>query len=328
MTSSINNNSSRVIVDPAFALEWRDVDDFLNEFGPFNGRYIPSFPNDWSLRLKAHVEELDLLPRKRQEMVTKIWQLARLCTVPEKWDWEHSKTWKENLTHASKILGESIIVGDAFDPSPFQLWRDAIYEIRASRKRGWNFKGSISEYIDLCRPLLLASPAAYLVDPYLNPFKDEIEFLLRAFFEKIKGSRCYSIELITRWPIEDIHNRASDARYLSIQDVENKFRETYQNIVPKKCTFKIHAVKEGRGDGFLHMHDRFFLTKFGAINFGYGFKIVNHGPRLLNAIVVDRDNHENLKKIYIDGIAYFKKNQKSTFLFPVPYDVETFSISG
>jgi hypothetical protein len=142
MTSSIRSNSSNVIVDPAFALEWRDVDDFLNEFGPFNGRYIPSFPNDWSLRLKAHVEELDLLPVKRQEMLTKIWRLARLCTVPEKWDWQHSKTWKENLTISSSHLSESIVVGDAFDPSPFKLWRDVIDEIRASRNRSWTFKGS------------------------------------------------------------------------------------------------------------------------------------------------------------------------------------------
>lgn len=318
----------KVIIDPNFPLEWRDIDDFLNEFGPFNGRYIPSYPNDWSVRLKAHVEELDLLPLKKQEMVTKIWQLARLCTVPENWEWQDSKTWKQNLNDVQKLLNQSIIVGDAFDPSPFDSWRDAIDDIRSSRKRSWTFKGAISGYIDLCRPLLLSSPAAYLIDPYLNPLNEDAEFLLRAFLEKMKGSRCYSIEVITRWPIEDPNNKTSASQHLSIQGIDNKLRETYQNLVPKKCTLKIHAIKEGKGDGYLRMHDRFFLTNFGAINFGHGFRIDGRGDSIQSAFVVDRDHHTMLKKIYIDGVAYFREKHISNRTLPTPQDVITFTVQG
>lgn len=328
MTSSIKSKQRKVIVDPSFALEWRDIDDFLNEFGPYNGRYIPSYPVDWSSRLKAHVEELDLLPRKKQEMVTKIWQLARLCTVPENWEWLHSKTWKQNLSDAHKLINQSIVVGDAFDPAPFESWQAAIDDIRSSRARSWIFKGSISNYIDLCRPLLLSSPAAYLIDPYLNPLSEDIEFLLRAFLEKIKGSRCYSIEIITRWPIEDPNTTILTSKYLSTQDFDKKLRGIYQNVVPKKCTLKIHAVKEGKGDGHLRMHDRFFMTNFGAINFGHGFRIDGNSDSLQNAFVVDRDHHALLKKTYVEGVAYFRKNDSSTIVRPIPQDVLTFTVQG
>ena len=57
MISSKNKSSPIVLVDPRFAIKWRDIDDFLGEFGPFNGRYVPRYPSDWGLQLKKYVYE-------------------------------------------------------------------------------------------------------------------------------------------------------------------------------------------------------------------------------------------------------------------------------
>ena len=332
MTSSTTIKSRRVILDPAFAIEWRDVDDFLNEFGPYNGRYIPSYPNDWTTRLRGHLAELDFPPRKRLELQTKIANQARLCTFPENWAWDDSRQWKENLGELSLDLTDSIVIGTALDPEPYHAWQDVIDEIRATRSRSWVYKGSVSEYKELCRPLLLASPAVYLVDPYLDPFDQDAEFLLRGLFEQLKGSRCYSLEVIRRWPIKEASTTARiDDQYLLT--LERELAETYQALVPKDRTFRLHCVVEPRGtearEGTnLRLHDRFFLTKYGAINFGHGFRLVGKGLPQQNAFVVDAGHHVILKRTYIEGVAHHGTQQQKWPGIPAPVDVITFTVSA
>lgn len=328
MTSSTKIKHRKVIIDPTFAAEWRDVSDFLNEFGPYNGRYVPSYPYDWEKRLKKHIEELDLSPVKKLEMLTKIREQAPFCTVPAKWAWDDAKTWKDNCKLANVPTDTSIVIGDAYDPQPFYAWQDAIDEIRASRTRSFAFSGSIAEYSELCRPLLLASPAVYLVDPYLNPFDFETEMLLRNLFQMMKGSCCYSLEIIRRWPFTEIVSSSSEPQNIDSQSIEQTLTKSYQSIVPKGRSFKLHCVVEGRGNNALRMHDRFFLTKHGGLNFGHGFKIVGKELPHKNAFVVDAEHLNLIKKTYIDGVAYHRDKRPQLPAVPMPRDVITFSIQG
>lgn len=332
MTSLTKTNSRGVLLDPSFAIEWRDIADFLNEFGPYNGRYVPSFPSDWARRLKTHMEDLNLPPRKRLELMTKIAKEARLCTFPKDWAWDESKVWKENVGNLSVILGDSIVVGNALDPEPFHSWHDVVDDIRATRARSWIFKGSVSEYQELCMPLLQASPAAYLVDPYLDPFELNTELLLRGFFSKMKGSRCYSIEIIRRWPMRVLLTDGSEGRRDRLS-IERELTQSYQDLVPKGCTFKIHCVVEPRGhdaqaEGALKLHDRFFLTKHGAINFGHGFRVLGKGSPLQNAFIVDAKPHVGLKRTYIEGVAHHKEQRSNWSGIPEAMDVVSFSVKG
>lgn len=326
MTSSTKIRSRQVIIDPAFAIELRDVDDFLNEFGPYNGRYIPSYPNDWAKRLRAHVLELDVPPVKRKGLETKISSQARLCTVAHNWEWDESKVWKDNLKALAIQFNDALVIGDALDPEPFHNWQEVVDEIRASRARSWVFNGTVKEYEDLCTPLLLASPAAYLVDPYLNPLQFEAELLLRNLFDKMKGSRCYSLELIGRWPLSDISDKRGQVSINDVERMESELVQHYQCLVPKGCSFKVHSVVEAKDGNSLRLHDRFFLTKYGAINFGHGFRIVGKGLPQQNAFVVDAEHHNYLKQTYIQGVAYFKEQQPQLKDVPLPRDVITLTV--
>ena len=317
MTSSKMTKAPRVIVDPCFASEWRDLNDFIGEFGPYNGRYVPSYPADWVSRMRAHVEDLDLLPRKKAEMIAKVLQHAHLCTVPESWAWNDGRSWKDNLHAIGEGLANSIVVGDAFDPEPYNAWHEVVDDIRDSRIRSFVFSGSVAEYVELCKPLLLASPAAYLIDPYVDPLSQEIEILLRRFFDLIKGSRCYSIELVRRWPYDQSMSR---------EDFEKQLNDLYQGLVPKGRSLKVHGVVDGGKPGELRMHDRFFLTKHGALSFGHGFRVSLKGGALQNAFVVDSAHHDVLKSTYIDGVAFFKDHPRLKSEMPRPRDVVSFEV--
>lgn len=327
MTSSTKIKSRPVIIDPAFAIEWRDVDDFFNEFGPYNGRYVPCYPNDWPKRLRSHVQELDVPPVKRKRLETKISSQARLCTVVQNWEWDDSKAWKDNLRKLDIQLNDAVVVGDALDPEPFHNWQEAVDEIRASRARSWLFNGTVSEYQQLCAPLLLASPAAYLVDPYLNPFEFEVEQLLRNLLAMMQHSRCYSLEIIRRWPANDISSKSGYSCYDELTKIEHDLLG-YQRFIPKGCTFKFHFVVEAKSANMLRLHDRFFLTKYGAINFGHGFRIVGKGIPQQNAFVVDAEHHNSLKQIYIHGVAYFKEQHPRLPDVPVARDVFTLTLKS
>ena len=311
--TSLMNESNRVVVSPSFPIEWRDVDDFLGEFGPFNGRYVPRYPADWVDKLRQHLTDIDsrhLPPRERAALFERLRRELLLCTTPVSWSWDPAKSWGYNVQNALSASPYSTVVGDALDPSPYKDWACVAGDIKRSRLRTWNFHGLVSEYVNLCTPLLINSPAAYLIDPYLDPFSDAFENLLLSFFELIKGSRCYRIELITRQCAcgDRCNSRegAEPKRWMTEAEIKDALNRIYGHRIPKDRTLALHLVHgvQFEQDG-LTMHDRFFMTKHGAINFGQGFLKKSQRQPMQNAFVVDKDHHAQLCEIYINGVARF-----------------------
>ena len=201
MTFSTNKLSPRVLVDPRFAIEWRDIMDFLGEFGPFNGRYVPRYPINWTSQVREHVDDLStdsLGPVRKQAIIEKIRRDLQLCSTPINWEYLNSKTWSENVRDALHGIDGSIVVGNALEPEPFLPWAAALEAVRQTRKRSWPFYGTVAEYLDFCRPLLLNSPSAYLIDCYLDPFSNVAENFLKSLFALVKCYRCDSIEINNR----------------------------------------------------------------------------------------------------------------------------------
>ncbi len=336
MTSSMSDRKHRVIVDPQFAIELRDISDFLGEFGPTNGRYVPRYPADWSARLKRHIDDLSihaLKPVKRQEILERIRRDIPLCSVPVAWPWDVAKSWASNIEGNQIADAETIVIGEAADPTPFLAWDEALDDIRQLRKRTWSLHGTVAEYVEHCRPLLLNSPTAYLVDPYLDPFSNMIENLLRSLFDEAKGSKCYSIELITRQKSCGSSTRPPwDDSILSHTEISVLLKKIYQNILPKDRSLKLHLVNDmviDTSSNKLRMHDRFFLTRYGGVSFGQGYELVKPGNTKLpknNAFVIDKDHLLPLQQTYIDGVARHTENLPKISGISYPIEVTSFVI--
>ena len=303
MTSSMND-SMRVVVSPSFPIERRDVDDFLGEFGPFNGRYVPRYPNDWVRRLLHHLDDIEIPPRDRAALYERLRREMKLCTIPVGWSWDDSKSWGRNVEEALSGSRGSIVVGDALDPSPYKNWSHEVGEIKRTRSRTWPFRGQVSDYVSLCVPLLVNSPSAYLVDPYFDPLSEKFEHLLVSLFDAIKGSECYRLGIITRQSACGNNGKKdTDKIRLETSEIENSLKRIYGHRVPKDRPLVLYLVHESKKDEQgLTMHDRFFLTNHGAISFGYGFEVGNQNQSMRNAFVVDENHHALLKKVYIDGV--------------------------
>lgn len=321
----------RTIVSPAFALEWRDVDDFLGEFGPYNGRYVPRFPKDWLEQLRHHLDEVDathLPPKERAALFERLRRELLHCTLPTNWAWDAAKSWSENLLSSTSSVAEDLIAGDALDPTPFKTWSQIAGEVKRTRNRTLNFNGLVSSYVSLCKSLLLNAPSAYLIDPYLDPFSGDFENLLLSFFDLIGGSKCYSIELITRRQACDDRNRMEPSDWMSDIEIRQKLKDIYGTRLPKDRKLRVHLVQEARKDDEgLTLHDRFFLTNHGAINFGHGFKISRQTKSMQNAFIVDRPHHETLKEVYINGVSRFEERLPKRASIPYPKYVTTVELS-
>lgn len=306
--SSMNKQPHPVFADPQFAIEHRDIVDFLTEFGPFNGRYVPRYPYDWPKRLREHVESFGLLmPVKRQAMLERIRREAVLCTEPVKWQWNEEKSWSENIKENARGNHNPIIVGSALDPTPFLSWGEVLDDIRNTRQRSWLFSGEIATYVKACLPLLVNSPSAYIVDPFLDPFSNRAENLVRSLFSKVKGISGYAIELITRVNSCSSTSKIWNSSPISLFDIEKSLDKIYKPFVPKGNSLKLHLVFEGREAGAFKLHDRFFITKYGALSFGQGFQSTTSDLNLnpVNAFVVDREHHALLIHTYINGVARY-----------------------
>jgi len=320
-----------VVVDPCFALEGRDLEDFFSEFGPFSGRYVPRFPNSWPSMLRNFIENQSIvsLPAvRRQRLLERIRRELETSTYPVNWQWDDSLSWADNVVQTrNKPLG-ALIVGHALEPAPFLPWTDAFQEIRESRRHSWAFRGFVSEYIDACTPLFLNSPSAYLVDPYLDVFSDAGKKLLSSLLETSKGSKCYAVEVITS-------RRACGGRHgqtvelMTFEEIERTLSSIYSALIPRDRFLRLHLVLQGKqGSEELRLHDRFFITRFGSINFGQGFLVLDQPLPQQNASVVSREHHERLKLTYVDGVARHKEKLTQKHGIPSPKGVHSIELVG
>ena len=326
--TSLVNDVTPYIVSPFFPLEWRDVEDFLGEFGPYNGRYVPRYPHDWEKMLRQHLEEMDTSPVKRAAHYEKLRREAALCTTPVDWAWDATKTWGRNVGALSDKTEQANIVGDAVDPTPFQSWGDLTRDIKRSRCRSWSFHGSVSDYVRLITPLLLNSTTAYLIDPYLDPCSTTFENLLLSLFQRMKGSKCYRLELITRQSACGNRKKEDPKTWMSFGEIESSFQTIYSHALPKDRTLKLHLIEEiPARDEFLKLHDRFFLTEHGAINFGQGF-LMGKKQAAMNAFLVDKPHHDFLKDQYINGVSLYHDKRPIKKSVASPKNVISFEVGS
>lgn len=295
------------IISPEFFIELRDLQDFIAEFGPFNGRYAADYPSkEWLTKCLAHVSSLkpvEQLGAKRiidQSLKHGLLQ----CSESNK-SYCFEKSWDDNA-RCLEMKNFNYMVGNCIeDPKPpFKRWVHALEDIRNNRRRRWNIRGTYSDYMEAFRPMLVKAPAIYIVDAYCCVLNDDIFTLMKGIFEEVKGSCCREVHVITRdWP------QALGEKKLS--EFEVSVKVTYEALLPKNLSLLIHLVDDRKNDGqSLRLHTRYFLTRFGALDLGVGIKLLDHKNPQTPVTVVDENSHKQLVENYIRGVSQFDHKHK------------------
>jgi hypothetical protein len=308
------NRAKDILVSPAFALEMRDLLDFQELFGPYAGQYIRRFPYAWIDALLRHVEDSHIIesvgPVQKKALKEKFYKAVEVSVIPApaSFRWSDGLGWAENVKSVQCLVEDGVIVGDGLDPSPFCAWVEALAEIRSRKKTSWQFYSRVEDYLEAVTPLVQISPAAYLVDPYFDPLSRESEILLRSVFERMRGSRCARLGIITRQ--KSIGGGAPD--------FDDRIRRVYHDLVPNDREFIVYPVYDS---GDMDFHDRFFLTRHGGIGFGRSVEIETARLPQRTAFLLDRELHYRIKKTYIDGVVCWGNRAQNLEDVPRPRSV-------
>lgn len=245
----------------------------LRNFGPFAGRYLATYPDDWSNRIEAafkfsgDVEQerlKTLLRRAREELVF----LGRSGLA-----WKDSESWMEN---ASKHLNhppvfQGVIVEECNDKtSNFYEPGDDRISLTADER----VIALPEEYVRVCRFLLLLSPELHLIDPYLSPLKNSVADVLGPLFEVIGRGKCKSITIWARHSemIRDLsHDETVKAIRGALVRLATKFRlKSGTNIAFKFIQDETRTSK---------MHGRYLLSIKGGVRLEHGFQMLPRGRK-------------------------------------------------
>ncbi len=297
-------------VSPRFFFDTRDLGDLLGEFGPYNGRYISNYPESWIEKLRAHLKDVELSTidqLKANQLLTKY---KDSILVDANYKYDETKTWTNNVKALQEKKTFNDVIADVYETDEaFQTWREKSLDFRENRSRSTLLKGNIGENVAVIKPLLKKGPAAYIIDPYFRPTEDTSVAFLSKLFEEISNSKCFKIIIYTRKSLALIKNpNAVNAQksLLTLQEYENELKTNISRFIPNGKSLVVNLVDErSRSDESLILHNRFFLTKFGAIDFGKGFDRFNYSLAQIPVHIVDKDVHLQLVDWFIDEKAPF-----------------------
>lgn len=309
------------LINPSYCLDSRDVIDLLSEFGPYEGRYVYQFPDDWLHRLEMHIEQLEPVERLKIKELIRSRMDDSLYKV--KASYAETEPWEINVRSNKRFTNVPIVVGDAIDPMGFKTWIEALPLIHGTRQRSWHIGGSWSDYLKAIEPLLLKAQACYLVDRHFNPLSIESSDLLLALLERVQRSSCYKVHVITRYKAITEKSITNEMRV----DVDSQIRHVYSSRIPAGRELLFHFVKEDKeGGSALRMHNRYFLTNNGAIDFGIGFKVLSQAHKQIAVHIVDKPLHQDLKAYFIDGVTRFSEKLPVKASAIRPISVDTISL--
>ncbi|GDX24565.1 hypothetical protein LBMAG10_12300 [Actinomycetes bacterium] len=319
-------------ISPNFSLELRDIRDFVAEFGPYNGQYVARYPTNWMSEFEKHIEELS--PVDNLAAKTLLDKIKRTL-FEKKLRYDLSKSWSENASDID-VMGQcKPVVGDGCDPRPHMEWVEALVKIRESRNRTWKFRGTWDEYMSPIEPLLLSSPAAFIVDQYFDPCDSDSLNMIIMLLNRIKGSRCYEIHVITvlenlyykPYKIEKTINSADPqvTFIVACKAIDDLYKPVMSKYIDRKLIF--HFVKQAKhGTENLRLHNRFFLTRYGAIDFGQGVKLSSQPKAQMDASIVDKAHHDNLCLTYIYGVTKYKDKIHRDKDIAYPLNVDSYTV--
>lgn len=173
----------------------------LNLFGPYAGRYLAAYPDDWVESLRRFIEPWSEMDRKRATSVLQR-AIERGAIVQNKsLPWDKQRGWLENalmlLEHRPPRM-EAVITSPALVPSGdsrvFTL--EEFQPPPTSEERIVACEGEFSR---VSRTLLVVSDEVAIVDPYLDPGNKFIFPVVKELLETVSKGKCIRVTLWARY---------------------------------------------------------------------------------------------------------------------------------
>jgi hypothetical protein len=279
--------------DPSACIHSSDLRLLLNSFGPYTGRYLANYPNDWSTRVESAVSTMGEIEAARVRTLLRRARESTALITRANLAWSNEHAWLENAlpkAETQPAIFTGLIATVAKPPTVYDL-----HDIDLPPTAEERVEGRGEEYARASKILLLLSPEVVLIDPYLNPLKRSYALILTALFQTLAKGKCQKISLWAR-ASEVIGTRNESVICKDISVALRNF-STHANLSPGRDVEMVLVEDESKKD---KMHGRYLLSIKGGIRFDQGFQQLADG-RLADVGPVGKLVHDELLNVYFEG---------------------------
>jgi hypothetical protein len=275
----------------------------LDYFGPFAGRYLAAYPNDWFKRLEVHLAGWGDVAKARAMTRIRRAKDGSSFVSNAAFTWDDAKPWLENavsLVESRPRKLSALVVSDESSPAG----RDgvvSISDLELTPTAEERIESSPAEYCRATKTLLLISPELTFVDAYLNPGKKLVLSVLEQMLDVIAKGKCRKLTCWARTS-EVIGEHCASAEEL---------RKVLGHLV-QECPLqqgfvvKFMLVNDSRSRD--RMHDRYILSIKGGIELGQGFQQLQRNRRV-KVGPVGKSTFDECYRMYVEGETDMARDQ-------------------
>lgn len=240
----------------------KDLRFLVSKFGPYAGRYLIKYPNNWS-EIIIHEKISDLEAERIKTILRRAAQNLQIIAKSalfwdEKLDWNNnakkllsfSSQKMECITHSANEFGFVDI--EDFDPPP------------TTEERVF---GTEDEYIRVSKILLLLSPEMNFIDPYIDLERSSYFNVFKSMLMEASKGKCRRFIFWTR--LSSISKYGINTEVvLRLEDILRRLKN--ESRLPDTSKIEIYLLRDETDEK--KMHARYLLSIKGGIRFDQGFQ--------------------------------------------------------
>ena len=273
-------------------IEWRYL---LDKFGPFTGRYIAKFPQDWEKQILNQILSNNWLEIERLKvLLRRAFEKKLIIDLKAKSRYFEDKGWVENLESDRAARSEiyRLIVRSKRNERELDL-----QSLDLPPTAGERVSSDVGSFIRVSEVHLLIGPELYFVDPFFDPLKiTHAEVLTGMLGVSARGSARRAVAWTSMRKVF-----ASDAE-ITEKLFEIKRRSGFK--------FPLEIVLVDDSASNYKLHDRWLFTQYGGIGYSQGFQRQTKNKKM-NVWPMDKAHFDDCWLNLRDGIADFSKRSIS-----------------
>ncbi|MBL0354002.1 MAG: hypothetical protein IPP03_15605 [Dechloromonas sp.] len=278
--------------DPGAFLHPSDLRFALEKFGPEAGRYLGEYPSDWVLRVEQSVPAVSPVEQARISTCLRR-AIERLKLIPNRsFPFDLRRSWEDNAFELLKPPNpcfDAVIIGHEGGHSA-ALTLDSLDLPPTAEEK---IEGIPREFVRVCKTIALFSPEIVMVDPYVNPCKQNAVSVLRPLLQQIARGRCERVLICARY----------DSVIGTRQSTEEELREALRKLradaqLPLACSLEYALFEDSQSAS--RMHARYLFSIKGGVRLDQGFQKLPSGRKVDVGPISPVLLHE-LIDIYVEG---------------------------
>lgn len=267
----------------------------LDKFGPYAGRYLAGYPEDWREQVGRCIDGWSWLEQEKAKTLLRRGQERCKVFTPKNWPWDQERPWVENALHLTSdelrkcqaviVAKEStknrhgfIFSIDNLDLPPIA---DEIIPARAD------------QYERVCRMILKISEELILIDPYMNLADNRVTSVIEALLRSAARGRAKYALLWARAKLVAAHNQDQ------IDEIRGKMKDILKSSAVRtgfKLRYKL--VDDDRSKD--RLHGRYLVSIKGGVKLEQGFQTLTEG-RGVEVSPIGQATHEDLVRKFLEN---------------------------